>query len=37
MTKESVSGQRPSALYIYVCMYVFIVLIEYQGWSIQKL
>ena len=30
MTKESVSGQWPSERYIYV----FIVLIEYQGWNI---
>ena len=22
---------------IYLCMYIFIVLIEYQGWSIQRL
>ena len=30
MTKNN--GQRPSTLYL--CMYKFIVLIEYQGWSI---
>ena len=35
MTKEFVIGQRLSALYIYVC--IFIVLTEYQGWSIQRL
>ena len=34
MTKESVNGQWPSTLYIYLRMYIFIVLNEYEGWSI---
>ena len=28
MTKESLNGQRPSTLHVYLCMYVFIVLID---------
>ena len=32
MTQESLNGKRRST--VYVCMHIFIVLIEYEGWSI---
>ena len=33
MTKESLNGQRGQNT-IDLCMYIFTILIEYQGWSI---